>query len=112
MLARLHLDLIHHLLDVGNRFSELLCLFFLGNRLYRAFEDQRAILCRIVDALIVQVPVALDRSLVVVFDRASRFESPTSPGSPHLGPHSNFIAIRVVRSRLLCQHRRLALLVF
>ena len=85
MLARLDLELIHHLLYIGNLLGELLGFFLLVVGLHRAGENEGSILGLGVDTLLVESLVRLDGCLEVIFDSTVDVGSaeaicPWSPG--------------------------------
>jgi len=70
VLFRIYFDFIHHLFNVLNAFGKLLSFSLLSYRLYGSLQNQRSVLGRAVDALIVEARVLFQRSLEVIFDRA------------------------------------------
>jgi len=68
MLLRIYLNFIHDLLHIGHMPGERFCFDFLLIGLDASSEDKCAVLCLVVDALLVEILVGLDGGFEVCFN--------------------------------------------
>ena len=110
MLRGLYLNFIHNLLDVGNAFGKRFSLDFLLIGLDCSAEYKGAVLCLVVDALLVKVLMSLDGRLEVALDRAIKIGRDGVCLTLFAdGANPDFVGDGVVRSGLLCEGFRLGL---